>query len=482
MYDSTTPERIAVLRSRIIADASTRCRPWRPRRAPRAASAPRAAAVLLCALVALPSVAANRLTGVRLHDAPDSTRVVLDTQEAPDYRVFALENPHRVVIDLTGAWVSQGFRTPVPDSRVVGRIRSAYRNRTDYRVVLDLEGATKVKEFTLPPVAPYGHRLVIDLYPADRPPVEPPAVPPPEPGKPRDVVVAIDAGHGGEDPGAIGVGRVYEKRVVLAIARRVKANLDATPGLRGVLTRTGDYYVPLRRRTALARRAGVRADVFVSIHADAFRLPSVSGAAVYVLSARGASSEMARWLAASENRSDLIGGVGGSVTLEDKEDAVREILVDMAMDKKREDSIHLGEAILGGLSGVTKLHKKRVEQAGFAVLKSPDVPAVLVETGFLSNPREARRLKSESFQRRLADGIASGIQAYLFRYPPTDTLIATLAREGTMRYVIKRGDTLSEIAARNRVSMGRLKALNGIGGDRIHVGQVLLIPYGESGS
>ena len=246
--------------------------------------------------------------------------------------------------------------------------------------------------------------------------------------------------------------------------------------------RRGDYYIPLRRRAEIARGEDVRADVFVSIHADAFRLPSVSGAAVYALSQRGASSEMARWLAASENRSDLIGGVGGSVTLEDKEDAVREILVDMAMDKKREDSIHLGEAVLGGLSGVTKLHKNHVELAGFAVLKSPDVPAVLIETGFLSNPQEARRLATRSFQRRLAEGIASGIQAYLFKYPPTDTLMATLAREGTMRYVIKRGDTLSEIAVRNRVSMSRLKALNGIGGDRILVGQVLLIPFGEGPS
>ena len=463
MYDSNTPERTAVYRSKTIV-----------------ANVRRAAALLLALLVALPSAGANRLSGVRLHDAPDSTRVVLDTMEAPSYRVFTLENPDRIVIDLTDAWVSKAFRTPVPDSRVVGRIRSSYRDRTDYRVVLDLKGAATYKEFTLPPVAPYGHRLVIDLYPADQAPVEPPEpAPVREPGTARDVVVAIDAGHGGEDPGAIGVGRIYEKRVVLAIAQGVKDNLDAMPGVRGVLTRSGDYYVPLRRRTALARRSEVRADLFVSIHADAFRLPSVSGAAVYALSQRGASSEMARWLAASENRSDLIGGVGGSVTLEDKEDVVREILVDMAMDKKREDSIHLGEAVLGGLSGVTKLHKNHVELAGFAVLKSPDVPAVLIETGFLSNPQEARRLATRSFQRRLAEGIASGIQAYLFKYPPTDTLIATLAREGTMRYVIKRGDTLSEIAVRNRVSTSRLKALNGIGGDRIHVGQVLLIPFGE---
>ena len=450
------------------------------------ASSARCAAVLLVAvLVALPIAAANRLVGVRLHDAPDSTRVVLDTREVAAYQVFTLENPHRVVVDLRDTWVSKAFRTPVPDSRVVGRIRSAYRNRTNYRVVLDLKAAVRLEQFTLQPITPYGHRLVIDLYPVDRP-VAPPTPRKQDPHAARDAIVAIDAGHGGEDPGAIGVGRVYEKHVVLAIARRIKENLDAVKGVRGMLTREGDYYVPLRKRTALARRDEVRADLFVSIHADAFRLSGVRGASVYALSERGASSEMARWLATAENRSDLIGGVGGSVSLDDKDDAVRELLVDLSMDAKREASITLGEAVLGSLSGVTRLHKNRVEQAGFAVLKSPDVPAVLIETGFLSNPQEARRLASRSFQHRLADAIAAGIQGYLLKHPPPDSLMATLAHEGMLRYVIKRGDTLSEIAERNRVSTGRLKALNGIGSDRILVGDVLLIPFGvravESGS
>lgn len=440
----------------------------------------RAGVALLVGFTMLPSAAANQLTGVRLHDAPDSTRIVLDTREAASYHVFTLENPDRMVIDLSDTWVSKAFRTPVPDSRIVAGIRSAYRNRTNYRVVLDLNGTARPKEFTLKPVAPYGHRLVIDLYPT-----EGVARPPPVPTKPvwdagRNVIVAIDAGHGGEDPGAIGIGRIREKQVVLAIARQVKENLDAMSGVRGVLTRTGDYYVALRKRTALARGDGVRADLFVSIHADAFRMSSVHGASVYVLSERGASSEMARWLATAENRSDLIGGVGGSVSLDDKEDAVRELLVDLSMDAKRAASINLGESVLGAMSGVTKLHKNRVEQAGFVVLKSPDIPAVLIESGFLSNPQEAKQLAATGFQRRLAGAIATGIQSYLQRYPPPDTLLATVGQVGTLRYVIKRGDTLSEIAQRNRVSMVRLKALNGIGGDRIHVGQVLLIPFGTS--
>lgn len=433
---------------------------------------------LAVALAALPTLAANELNGIRLHDAPDSTRVVLDTRMAASYKLFTLERPNRVVIDLQDTVAARAFKTPRFDSQVVKRIRVSPRQRRHFRVVLDLRQAAKPAQFTLKPIKPYGHRLVVDLTPAGRS-REPAPAPVRRPGEKRDVVVAVDAGHGGEDPGAIGPGRVYEKHVVLAIARAVKKNLDAMPGLRAVLIRDGDYYVALRKRTAIARRSGVRADVFVSIHADAFRLASVRGASVYALSQRGASSEMARMLANAENRSDLIGGVGdAAVSLDDKDDELASVLVDMAMDAKMEASITLGEAVLGALSSVAKLHKNRVELAGFVVLKSPDVPSILIESGFLSNPEEARRLASSRHQRRLAAAIADGIRGYLLQHPPPDTHLATLAENGILRYVIKRGDTLSEIAARNRVSMRRLRALNSIAGDRIHVGQVLLIPFG----
>ena len=428
--------------------------------------------------IALPTWAANQLNGIRLHDAPDSTRVVLDTSEASSYKLFTMRRPLRVVIDLRDTKPS--FEAPSFESRVVKRIRSSVRRKRNYRVVLDLRQEAQAKELVLKPIAPYGHRLVIDLFPASggapsREPVR-------APGSKRDVVVAIDPGHGGEDPGAIGTGRIYEKKVVLAIARAIKNELDAMPGLRGALVRDGDYYVPLRKRIAIARGEEVRADLFVSVHADAFRLPSVRGASVFALSERGASSEMARWLAASENRSDLIGGVSGSwVSLQDVEAPVAQVLVDLSMDHKMEASIELGEAVLGALAGVAKLHKNRVEQAGFAVLKSPDVPSILVETGFISNPDEARRLANPGYQRRIADAIAEGIQGYLLRNPPPDTLLASLSETGVLRYVIKRGDTLSEIAQRNRVSMRSLRAVNSLTGDRIGVGQVLLIPFGGSG-
>ena len=432
--------------------------------------------------LALPSLAANQVNGIRLHDAPDSTRVVLDTSAKAAYKVFTMQRPDRVVIDLEDAG-ARSLAEAKFESRVVKRVRHARRGKRNLRVVLDLHRPAKPKDFTLPPTSPYGHRLVIDLFPeggtgAPAPTRQPVAAPAGE----RLAVVAVDAGHGGEDPGAIGAGGVYEKRVVLAIAKATKDYLDAMPGVTAKLVRRGDYYVPLRQRMQIARSDDVRADIFVSIHADAFRLASVSGASVYALSDRGASSEVARWLAASENRSDLIGGVSGTrVSLDEVEEPVAQVLVDLSMDGKMARSIDLGEAVLAALGGVAKLHKKRVEQAGFAVLKSPDVPSILIETGFLSNPAEARRLATARHQRRVAGAIAEGIRGYLLRDPPPDTLLAKMVAGGVLRYVIKRGDTLSEIAAANRVSMRRLRAVNTLAGDHIQVGQVLLIPAGGSG-
>lgn len=435
--------------------------------------------ILRPAVVALPVVfaataLANQLNGIRLHDSPASTRVVLDTRDAVAYKLFAMKRPERVVVDLQGTRVARGFAPPKVDSKVVRRIRAARRGRRDYRVVLDLHAATRPEVLILKPIAPYGHRLVIDLFPKNAA-APPPVAAPAADGK-RMAVVAVDAGHGGEDPGAVGAGRIYEKQVVLAIARQVKRDLDAMPGIAAELVRTGDYYISLRGRTRIARQK-MRADLFISIHADAFRLASVRGASVYALSERGATSEEARWLAAGENRADLIGGVeGASVSLDDKDPMLAGVLVDMAMNAKMAQSLALGEAVLGALGSVVKLHKRRVEQAGFAVLKSPDVPSILIETGFLSNPDEARNLAAASYQRRVAGAIATGIQAFLLRDPPHGTLLASMEAGGTVEYVVKRGDTLSEIAQRNRVPLAGLKALNGIVGERIRIGQVLAIP------
>lgn len=429
------------------------------------------------AILAVAPLAANELEGVRIHDAPDSTRVVLSTRDAPSYKIFTLANPDRVVVDLFDTHVRRSFKTPVANSRVVGKIRSAYRERVHYRVVLDLAQPATLEELVLAPVDPYRHRLVIDLIPerADRGEVIP-LISAPE-GE-REIVVAVDPGHGGEDPGAIGVGRIYEKKVVLAISRQLKRNLDAMAGLRAEMIRTGDYYVPLRGRVQLAQQK-FRADYFVSIHADAFRMPQVSGASVYTLSDRGASSETARWLAEKENRSDLVGGFG-PVSFQDMDDAVAQIVVDVSMDSKRNRSIELAETVLRALGREVELLRNRVDEAGFAVLKSPVMPSILVETGFLSNPNEARALATASYQRRVARAIANGIREYARDHPPAGTLLATMKDQRGIRYVVRRGDSLSVIAARYRITTRQLKANNGIAGDVIHVGQELVVPYAEA--
>jgi N-acetylmuramoyl-L-alanine amidase len=414
---------------------------------------------------------AGQLEGVRMHEAPDYTRVVFDTSAPISYHLFTLANPNRVVIDLKNTDVEVGFDPSLVavNRKHVKGLRASARG-TDYRVVLDVTAPVNPKGFTLQPVAPYGHRLVVDLYGTER--KTGPVAAPRKDGK-RDVIIAIDAGHGGEDPGATGAGRIREKEVVFKIAQRLAAKLDAANGYRAVMVRTGDYYVSLRKRVDVARQA--RADLFVSIHADAFNGPEVSGASVYTLSDKGATSETARWLAEKENRSDLIGGVG-EVSLDDKDDLLAHVLLDVSMDANRSRSIQAGEAVLGQLSGVAKMHKRRVEQAGFVVLKSPDVPSFLVETGYISNPSEARRLHSSAYQQQIATALYEGIRNYMVRGAPPGTLVAWQRERGGVRYTIERGDTLSDIAVRHGTSARRIKEANGISSDSIRAGQVIVIP------
>ena len=414
---------------------------------------------------------------VRMHEAPEYTRVVFESPESIRYAVFGLSDPHRVVIDLKNAALKPGLdpSRPARGHKRIGKVRTAVRG-SGQRVVLDMAGEVDPRHFRLDPVAPYGHRLVIDLFDKrpqeQRPePQEPPPEPPPSAR--RDVVIAIDAGHGGEDPGAVGAHGLYEKTVVLQMARKLAARFDRTPGYRAVLVRKGDYYIPLRKRVAIARDA--RADLFVSIHADAFKSPTASGASVYALSQRGASSETARWLAEKENRSDLIGGVG-DVSLDDKDELLAQVLLDLSMEANLAASLEVGEAVLQQLGGVTKLHSKTVEQAGFAVLKSPDIPSLLVETGYISNPREARRLSQADHQHRITGAIHTGVKSYMASSPPAGTLVSGGQTPGGLRYTVERGDTLSEIAARHGISTAQVRRANDLRGDRIRVGQVILIP------
>ena len=431
----------------------------------------KSALTMLLSLASL-SVVAATIQGVRIHESPDATRIVLDTSGAVKYKYFNLDKPHRVVIDVSNARAAEDLNLAAVanDLKRIKRLRGAPRGK-GYRLVVDAKLKLKPNAFTLKPIAPYGHRLVIDLSAAKKKPRQRESEKPkPRPNN-RDVVIAIDAGHGGEDPGALGPRSLQEKHLVLQIAKRTAKAINAKQGYRAVLTRTGDYYLAHRKRTAIAREA--RADLFVSIHADAFTSAAARGASVYTLSDRGATSETAKWLADRANQSDMLGGVG-DVSLSDKDDVLAHVLLDLSMDGNRSYSIEAGQSVLDEMGKMTRLHKKRVEQAAFIVLKSPDIPSILVETGFISNPQEARRLSQKEHQNKLAKAIANGIDQFMRANPPPGTALA--ARRQELRHTIARGDTLSEIAARYGVSANALKRRNAIRGDKIRIGQTLFIP------
>ena len=441
-------------------------------------------AIGLACLMAAPFPAtAVDVRNIRTWPAPDHTRVVLDIERPVEYGLFVLRDPDRVVVDLRDAKLLKRVPRARPGDRLLARIRAAQRNRSerrardgirsDLRVVLDMKQRVRPKSFLLEPNRKYGHRLVIDVYPvgggADETMARKRATDDAPKGG-RKVVVAVDAGHGGEDPGAIAKSGIREKDVVLAIARALKRRIDRTPGMRAVLVRDGDYYVGLRRRTEIARRHG--ADLFVSIHADAFRDPRVSGSSVYVLSRRGASSEAARWLARQENASDFVGGV----SIDDKDDLLASVLVDLQQTATLGASAEVGGHVLKSLRRVARSRKRRIEQAGFLVLKSPDIPSILIETGFLTNPTDAKRLSNPKHQEKVARAILDGILGYFDRNPPAGTTFAA-----ARRHTIARGETLSEIAVKYRVSVERLRAANRISGSIIRVGDVLRIPGRSDG-
>ena len=382
--------------------------------------------------------AASRVASARLWPAQEYTRLILESSAPLPYELVTLAQPDRVVIDLPG--VEAGGDLAELPSRVhasdpyVARIRVGRKPPNVLRVVLDLKTPVVPKIFALAPVAEFGHRLVLDLYPPA--PVDPlmalleserlkdareaarPAPPQRRGGEareapaPRRVTVALDPGHGGEDPGAIGRRGTREKDVVLAIANKLKSILDAERNTRVFLTRDDDYYVPLATRVQKARR--VQADLFVSIHADAFREPQARGSSVFALSENGATSAAAKWLAQKENAADLIGGVG----LDGREPVLARTLLDLSQTAQINDSLKVGQQVLNSLASHNALHKGTVEQAGFAVLKAPDIPSILVETAFISNPEEELKLRSERQQQRFAESIAAGVRAYFAQNPP----------------------------------------------------------------
>lgn len=354
------------------------------------------------------------------------TRLMFKLSGPADHKVFTLENPHRVVLDLSETSLPKGFDLRLPEGTVISRLRSGVRNGYDLRLVFDLHQPVKPSALLLPDPDGKGFRLVVDLahkplglptapakieetprvvakQPVERAPA--PARQAPRSGM-RDLVIAIDAGHGGKDPGAVGRDGTREKDVTLAIARKLESMLRAERGFKPVLTRNKDVFIPLRERTRIARRN--KADMFISLHADAFSDPDARGASVFCLSLNGASSEAARWMADKENAADLVGGV----SLNDRNDTLASVLLDLSQTASMQASLDAGQRVLTELGEIGSVHKRSVQQAGFVVLKSPDIPSMLVESAFISNPEEERKLRTSAHQERVARSVLRGLHSY----------------------------------------------------------------------
>jgi N-acetylmuramoyl-L-alanine amidase len=410
------------------------------------------------------------IRALRVHSGPEGTRIVVDLSGPVEHKLFTLLNPARVVIDVEGSALGPTAR--IPEARgFVSRMRTGPQPNGVVRIVLELNESARPKSFLLPPSESFGHRLVVDL--ASPLAAEARRVATVEPAAPRDLVVAIDAGHGGKDPGASGPKGAREKDVVLAIARELAAELERYRGVRTVMTRTADRYVTFDERMGIARRA--RADLFISIHADAFEDASARGATVYALSTGRASDEVTRLAAERENAADLIGGV----SIADKDETLARVLLDLSQSASISASVLAGQEIIKQLGGVTRMRKTRVQQGSFLVLTSPDVPSLLLETAYISNPREESALRNPSYQSDLARAVSAGIINYFRANAPLETAFAHTPPQPIgppVRHVIRRGETLSEIAAQYRVSLATLRQSNGIRGDTIRIGQVLTIP------
>ena len=426
---------------------------------------------LLFNVILITSVNAAEVNSVRLSQKQDKTRIVFDISGTVEHKVFQLDNPRRLVIDLANVPQKPSLSHLKLKATPISKMRAAYRDGKNIRVVLDLKSAVTHKDFILKANDKFTNRLVVDLLRKN--PTNSRSIEEFVQQSDRKIVIAIDAGHGGIDPGALGPNRMREKIIVLQISKRLEKLFDKDPNFDGILVRTGDYFLAHRKRTQIARDK--KADFFLSIHADAFTDPRANGASVYALSNKGATSEAARFLAKKQNNADLIGGAT-ALNLDDKDEVLAEVLLDLSMTATMSTSLEAGKHVLKQMGSVARLHKKKVEQAGFLVLKSPDIPSLLIETGFISNPKEARKLASADYQQRMAKAIYNGLDQYYSEHPPEGTRMAKVMNGKPLRYIVARGDTLSEIAAQYKVSMNKIMRYNKMSSSAIRVGQEIAIP------
>ena len=438
-------------------------------------------------------VSANSLKGLRVWPSPEETRVVIDLKSEADFSYFTLSSPSRLVVDLKHTNLATKLPVVVKDSPVLSKVRkSSPPDNNTYRLVFELKKSSKANLFKLSPTpgGQYGHRLVIDFLHG----AVSKGTTTSTPSKPvvskninqvkrqKDILIVIDPGHGGEDPGSIGPSRKYEKDATLSIARKLAAQLNAIPGIKTRMTRNADYFVNLNRRVAIAREN--EAHLFISIHADAFTTPQPQGGSVFVLNTRRANTEISRWIENKEKQSELLGGSGAAFTGNIDDKNVNQTLLDLQFSHSQKEGYKLATTILSEMGKVAKLHNSKPINTSLAVLRSPQIPSVLVETGFISNPTEEKLLFQRSHQDKLARAVTKAVVKYLKANPPEGIILsnATSSTGSASQHKVSRGESLSVIASKYGTSTQTLMKLNNLKSSSLAIGQVLKIPSSASGS
>ncbi|WP_346993138.1 N-acetylmuramoyl-L-alanine amidase [Alteromonas gracilis] len=437
--------------------------------------------LFLWMFVHIAHAAQNSIEGVRIAPSSDTTRVVFDMKTAPEFTYFTLTKPLRLVVDLQQTDKSFDFSQVANDGDLVKKLRySTPKNKSAARIVIELNRKAEPSLFAITPAGSFGHRLVVDL--ADSQPNRSgvlastsSSVVIDDKSSPRDsnIIVAIDAGHGGRDPGSIGPAGTFEKHITLSVAKKLQAMINAEPGMKAIMTRSNDSYISPNRRPEIAREK--KADLLISIHADAFSQPEPRGGSVWVLSMRRADTELGRWLEKSERHAELLGGAAEVINDKSSERYLTETILGLSMDHSMASSHDIGNKVVDELKKVTSLHKRRPQAASFAVLTAPDIPSILVELGFISNPQEEKNLNWSKYRERLAKAVFSATKRYFKQTPPDGTLWAR-EKANNRTHKVRSGESLSLLAQRYNVKVSSIKAANDLNSDVVRVGQVLTIP------